>query len=506
MKTTERYAAVAEHLRNCADLGAALSLLEWDQETYMPAGAGDSRAQQIGALSELLHERQTDPKFLESVDALAADPTNLEPGAVADVREIKWRLDRERALSGELVRERAEQRATARSAWIRARQENDFAALAPHLERLVAMERRVAACIDAQRPAYEVLLEGYEPGLTLAELDRLLTDVRTGSAPLVERIRGILAERPYPASVLHGHFPKEAQRAFNRDIVARIGFDFDRGRIDESAHPFSISIGGDVRLTTRYDERNLTYSLYSSLHEAGHGMYEQGLAPQRRGMPRGSACSLGVHESQSRLWENQVGRCAEFWEFLLPKARLSFPGLANVSSADVLLAANRIEPSLIRTEADELTYNFHILVRYDLERALIAGDLAVRDLPAAWSERIQAYLGVVPPDDRTGVLQDVHWSAGEFGYFPTYTLGNIYAAQLFAGARRALGEFEAAFKAGDFAPLLAWLRTHVHRHGQEFRAATLVERATGRAPAATDLLAHLEAKVDSIESALRQLR
>lgn len=504
MKAVETYATVAAHLRDCADLGAALSLLEWDQETYMPTGAAAARAQQIGALSELLHERQTDRALLENVDALAEDPTSLEPAAAAEVRELKWRLDRERALPGELVRERAEQRATARSAWIRAREANDFAALAPHLKRLVAMERRVAACIDSHRPAYEVLLEGYEPGLKLAELDRLLDDVRKGSAPLLERIRSLLAERSYPASVLHGHFPRDAQRAFNRDIIARIGFDFERGRIDESAHPFSISIGGDVRLTTRYDDQDLTYSLYSSLHEAGHGMYEQGLDPECRGMPRGSACSLGVHESQSRLWENQVGRCAGFCEFLLPKAKQSFPGLARVSSAEVFLAANRIEPSLIRTEADELTYNFHILLRYELERALIAGDLVVRDLPAAWNERMQALLGLVASDDRTGVLQDVHWSAGEFGYFPTYTLGNIYAAQLFVAARSALGDFEAAFAAGDFAPLLAWLRSHVHRYGQEFRASVLVERATGRAPNATDLLAHLETKVDAIESALRE--
>lgn len=503
MSARDAYESVATHVRRGADLAASLHLLEWDQETYMPAGAAAERAGQIGVLSELLHEQHTAPALLDAVDALAARHDELTPAAAADVRELKWQLDRERALDGGLVRERAELRANARSAWITARRDDDFAALAPHLERLVAIERRVAASIAPHRPPYEVLLEAYEPGLTIAALDQMLDAVGAGTAPLLDRVLAALDGRTYPRSPLCGAFAPDAQRQFNRDVVACIGFDFDRGRIDESEHPFSISIGSDIRLTTRYDPTDLSYSLYSSLHEAGHGMYEQGLDPALRGLPRGTACSLGLHESQSRLWENQVGRSRSFWEFLLPRARAAFPSLGGVGADAVTLAVNQVQPSLIRTEADELTYNLHILVRYDLERALIGDTLAVADLPAAWRERMQTRLGLVPPDDRQGVLQDVHWSAGEFGYFPTYTLGNVYAAQLFACARTALGDIDEAFRRGDFAPLLAWLRDAVHRYGQTYRAAELVERATGAPPAADDLLRHLETKVAAVESALR---
>jgi len=500
MNAIDAYERMAAHLRRCADLSAGLRLLEWDQETYMPPGAANSRARQIGALSAIVHEQQTNAEFLDLVDELAT--MTLDEGPAADVRETQWQLRRERALDTELVRERAEMRAQARSAWIVARADNDFAALAPHLDSLVAMERRIAQTIDASRDPYEVLLEGYEPGLSLTALESIFAAFGKGLQPLVERIESCRAGRPYPHSPLRGDFDPRLQHGFNREVVARIGFDFDCGRIDESAHPFSTSIGNDVRLTTRYDQHDLGYALYSSLHEAGHGLYEQGLDPQLLGLPRGSACSLGVHESQSRLWENLVGRSAAFCAYLLPHARAVFPSLESVALDALLLEANRIEPSLIRTEADELTYNLHILVRFDLERALISGNLAVADLPGAWKEQMQRRLGIAPLDDRQGVLQDVHWSAGEFGYFPTYTLGNIYAAQLFEAARRDLGDIDAAIHAGEFAPLLAWLRHAVHQHGQRYRAAELIERASGEAATPAALLRHLEAKVAWVEDAL----
>jgi carboxypeptidase Taq len=497
---SERYTQLITTLRQHADLAGALRLLEWDQETYLPAGALDARARQIGALAALLHERQTDPVFLDLVDALAADLSVLDAGQAVDVRETKWRLDRERRLDSGLVRERSMLHAAARSVWITARRDNDFSALAPFLVRIVAMERRVATAIDAARDPYDVLLEGYEPGTAVTDITPIFAALRDGLLPLVDRLRARLARAPFETTALRGHFPLDAQRRFNHLVAERLGFDFNRGRLDEAAHPFSTTIGNDVRLTTRYDERDLRYALFSTIHETGHGLYEQGLDPAAMGTPRGLACSLGIHESQSRLWENQVGRSAGFWRHMLPLARQIFPALTAASVDTVLLAVNAACPSLIRTEADETTYNLHIILRFELERALLDGDLAVADLPAAWRAKMQHYLGVVPETDRDGVLQDVHWSCGDIGYFPTYTLGNIYAAQLMAAAEATLGPIDALLAAGEFGTLLGWLRLHVHGVGQTYRAPALIEVATGRASTSAPLLRHLERKIAFLES------
>jgi len=496
----DRYDQFVAALRRHADLAAAQQLLEWDQETYMPAGVGDERARQIGTVAALLHEQEIDPAFLALVDELADRLPELEPAAAVDVRETKWRSDRTRALDTELVRERTTLRAVARNVWVGARTDNDFARLAPYLERIFAVERRVAAAIDARRDAYDVLLEEYEPGTSTALLDRLLTELRDGLVPLGERLHARLTDRPLAANGLRGQFPVDQQRACNRRIAADIGFDFTRGRIDEAAHPFSTSIGGDVRLTTRYDEADLRYALFSTLHETGHGLYEQGLDPAAWGTPRGTACSLGIHESQSRLWENQVGRSPGFWHRCLPMLQAAFPALAATPLDAAVLAANEARQSLIRTESDEITYNLHIIVRFELERALLVDDLRVADLPQAWGERMARYLGVAPATDREGVLQDVHWASGVIGYFPTYTLGNVYAAQLWEAAGRALGELDALVAAGEAGTLLAWLRTHVHRPGQTHRAPALLEAATGHPPTCRPLLAHLATKVAFLEA------
>ncbi len=492
----ESYAQLLAMLREHTDLAAALHLLEWDQETFMPAGALESRARQIGRLAGLLHERRTDPVFLDLVDGLASRLAELDEEQAIDVRETKWHLDRARRLDTALVRERSALHAAGHGVWIRARSDNDFAALAPLLERIVGMERRVAAAIDPQRDAYDVLLEGYEPGMSVAELEPILHALRDGLLPLLERIGAPAA----PAPVLCGDFPIDTQRQFNRVVAERLGFDFNKGRLDEAVHPFSASIGDDVRLTTRYDPHDLRYALYSTIHETGHGLYEQGLDPAAWGTPRGHACSLGVHESQSRLWENQVGRSEGFWKYLLPVARRFFPSLAGASLGAVLVAVNEASPSLIRTEADEITYNLHIILRFELERALIDGSLHVADLPAAWQAKMQQYLGLVPETDRDGVLQDVHWASGAIGYFPTYTLGNIYAAQLVRAAEAAIGPLDAVLAAGEFNALLGWLRTHVHWLGQTYRAPELIRRATGQPASPRPLLEHLQRKVAFIQS------
>ena len=495
------YARLIATLREHADLAAALHLLEWDQETYMPAGVIDGRARQIGALAALLHRQQTDPAYLDLVDALATELPRLSPEQAVDVRETKWRVDRERALDAALVRDRSVLHAQARAVWITARAHDDFASLAPSLQRIVAIERQVAAAIDSSRPAYDVLLEDHEPGTTTAELEAIFSDLRNGLLPLVARLRNRLAARPLETSALRGHFPVDTQRAFNRLVSESLGFDFQKGRLDQAVHPFSISIGGDVRVTTRYDEHDLAYALYSTIHETGHGLYEQGLQPDAWGTPRGRSCSLGIHESQSRLWENQVARSEAFWRYLLPAAKRFFTELADTPLPVVLATVNAARPSLIRTEADEITYNLHIILRFELERALVDGTLDVTALPAAWRDKMQHYLGVVPETDRDGVLQDVHWASGAIGYFPTYTLGNIYAAQLLHAAEAELGALDAAFAAGEFRLLLGWLRDRVHRLGQTHRPRALIAAATGRLPTCQALLDHLERKMAFLEAA-----
>jgi carboxypeptidase Taq len=348
-----------DHLRTQADLGAALHLLQWDQKPTCPR-ARRRRAATIGALSATLHQRKTDPAFVDLIDGLAARESELEPWQAVDIRETKWRNDRQRALDTALVRERSQLHAEARARWIQARQDDDFRLLQPDLERIVAIERHVAECIDPSRDRYEVLLESYEPGITVGAVETCFGQLRTALQPLVRDLtaEGDAAAKP---TALQGHFPQEIQRSFNERVAAAIGFDFSMGRLDVAVHPFTTRIGDDIRLTTRYDEGDLRESLYSTIHETGHGLYEQGLDPDAYGLPRGQACSLGVHESQSRFWENIVGRSVGFWEHFLPVARATFPVLQRAALRDVVHAANQTRRSFIRTDADELTYNLHII-------------------------------------------------------------------------------------------------------------------------------------------------
>lgn len=495
--TADLYTRLLVALRKHADLAATLHLLEWDQETFMPSGTLGERARQIATLSAVLHEHETAPAFLAVVDELWERRAELDPRQAVDVRETRWRVDRRRALPGALVAERARVQAEARGVWVEARRDDDFARLAPRLQRIVELERQFAAAVDPHRAAYDVLLEEYEPGVCPAALRSLLDTLRDGLRPLVAQLD---ANGGNGATALCGRFPLDRQRRFNRLVAESIGFDFTRGRLDEAAHPFTIDIGSDVRLTTRYDESDLRYALYSTLHEAGHGLYEQGLDPDALGTPRGTAASLGVHESQSRLWENHVGRMEAFWERFLPPARQLFPELDGVPLPSVLAAANEARPSLIRTEADEITYNLHIILRFELETALIEDRLRVADLPGAWREKMDEYFGLQPASDREGVLQDVHWASGTIGYFPTYTLGNVYAAQLMEAAESSLGSIADLVRAGEFPPLLEWLQGRVHRLGQTYPAGELIARATGEAPTARPLLDHLHRKLEMIES------
>ncbi len=457
-------------------------LLEWDERTKMPAAAGGYRAEQLAYLAGEIHRRQIAPQVGEWLAELAESPLAADPhsdvGTV--VRELRRQYEKKTRLPQSLVEALSRAATLGEQAWVQARKADDFAMFRPHLERMLELKRQEAAALGYTATPYDALLDDYEPHATTAEVGAALAALREALAPLVQEIIGS-GRRPDTA-VLAGDFPPSVQELFGQEISGAIGFDYSAGRLDTTAHPFCGGAGpGDVRLTTRYNPRDFADGFFSILHEAGHGMYEQGLPRAHYGLPTGEAVSLGIHESQSRMWENQVGRSRAFWEHVLPRAKAAFPtALADAAIDGFYAAINDVRPSLIRVDADEVTYNLHILIRFELERAMIEGDLQAGDLPGAWREKYRKYLGVEAPTDADGALQDVHWSAGLFGYFPTYSLGNLYAAQFFAKASEDVGDLASGFRRGEFAPLLAWLRENIHQHGQRYTAGELAVRVTGK--------------------------
>ncbi|ADR35970.1 carboxypeptidase Taq [Oceanithermus profundus DSM 14977] len=492
MKPEQAYEALRTFQIDTAYYQSLGALAGWDQRTYIPQKGHAHRARQFAALARLLHKRRTDPRIGEWLDAiegsdLVADPESPE---AANVRE--WRRDYERAVRvpDDLAVALAQAQSEGESAWESLREADDWAGFQPYLKRVLDLQREYAEAVGYETEPYDALLEDYEPGERAARLQTMFAELGRATRALLERIRG--SEVRPPVEVLHRNFPVEVQRAVAYEVTGLLGYDLEGGRIDPTAHPFELSVGpGDVRITTRYYPDYFNAAFFGSVHEAGHAMYEQGLPAEHWGTPMGQAVSMGVHESQSRMWENLVGRSLGFWRFYYPKLQPRFAALADVGLEDFHRVVNAVRPSLIRVEADEVTYNLHILIRFELELALFRGELEVDDLPEAWNAKYRDYLGVTPPNFKDGVMQDVHWSGGMFGYFPSYTLGNVYAAQLFEAARRDLGDLEEAFARGAFAPLLEWLRDRVHRHGRRFPPRQLVERATGAAPSTDALVRYL---------------
>jgi carboxypeptidase Taq len=496
MSVEAAYDELIRRSRELVLLGSCSALLGWDEQTYMPAGGAENRGNQLALLAGFQHERATDPKvgaLLDEVEgsALVADP---ESPTSANVRELRRAYSRQTKLPRALVEDLARATSRGHSEWVTAKHEKQFARLLPALETIIGLKRNEAECLGYEEDAYDALLDEYEPGARSRDLAELFDALRAELVPLVEAIAA--SGRKPDRSILRRDYPLDRQRVFAEAVAAAVGFDFRRGRLDTTEHPFCTGIGpGDTRITTRYDPHNFGDAFFGVLHEVGHGLYDQGLDPAHQGTPMGEAVSLGVHESQSRLWENVVGRSRPFWDYWFPLARQVFrEALGDVGADAFVFAVNEVEPSLIRVQADEVTYNLHVLIRFELERALLGGDLPVSDLPGAWSEKYTHYLGVTPRDDAEGCLQDIHWSAGLVGYFPTYTLGNLYAAQIFARADGDLGGLAPSFSRGDFSGLLAWLRDRVHRQGQRYRAADLVRRVTGSPPDHRPLIASLRAK------------
>lgn len=470
------------------DIRAASDLLEWDQDTTMPAQGLAARGKAVATLEGLKHRGLTSPELHEVLE-VCADAAPEGSLLAAQVRCAQRDVERAAHVPLSLARALAEARVVGFASWRQARETSDFDLFAAELERLIELKRQEASAIDPHRPLYDVVLDEYEPGATEAELVPLFARLRAELIPLV---RGVGEGEGVDERPARGNFAPRRQREFGRAVTAAFGFDFAAGRLDEAVHPSCMGIDRrDVRLTWRYETGDFRPATFGILHEAGHGLYEQGLPEGLWRTPAGAVVSLGLHESQSRLWENHVGRSRGFWRWALPRYRQAFPDAPEVDVERMWALLHTVKPSLIRVEADEGTYNLHVAVRFELERALFAGHLEARDLPRAWDDLYQELLGIRPPDAARGVLQDIHWSQAMFGYFPTYTLGTMAAAQLFAAAGRQLGDLEAAFAEGDFAPLLGWLRERVHRHGSRYEAGELIERVTGKPLAPDDLLDYL---------------
>ncbi len=481
MRTEQAYEELVRRMREQTLLSSCAELLDWDELTHMPRGGVAHRAEQMALLAGLYHEQAADPRVGELLAALEGSDRVSDPDSpeAVNVREMRWAFDREKKLPRELVEEDARVTSVAQQAWEAARATADFAAFRPWLGRVVGLCRRYAECLGYEDVPYDALLEDYEPGLRTRDLVALFDALRRELVPLAAEVAS--AAGPARVDVLRRTIPLERQRAFGESVAAALGFDFHGGRLDTSAHPFSTAIGpGDCRLATRYRRNDFAEGFFAVLHETGHGLYDQGLPAEHYGTPMGEPASLGVHESQARLWENTVGRSRPFWQHFFPQARRAFAGvLDDIDAEQFYRAVRHVEPGTSRVGADEVTYNLHILVRFELETALLAGELKADDVPAAWNEAYRRYLGVTPPDDAQGCLQDGHWGSGQVGYFPTYTLGNIFAAQLFARADADLGGLRGAFARGEFGGLLGWLRDKVHRHGGRYRAPGLMERVTG---------------------------
>jgi carboxypeptidase Taq len=475
-----------------ANLGHASSVLNWDQEVMMPEGGTPARSQQLSTLSGLRHELLVDGDVGEYLDALESDDLDAERAAA--VREVRHDYDRQASVPRELIEEISATTSEALPKWKEAKAENDFSVFAPVLAELVELKREYAAHIDDSRDPYEVLFEEYEPYLGLDTAERVLGRLGEELPALVAEIRVSDADLADPFA--GEKFDTDTQEAVSRDILDTLGYDWERGRLDTAPHPFSTGNVYDARVTTRFDEADPLGAITSTIHEFGHAQYTLGLPEERYATPLGGSRDLSVHESQSRFWENHVGRSRAFWEAFTPTLNERF-GL-DATPKEVYEAANAIDPSnLIRVEADELTYHMHILVRFEIERDLIQGELEVENVPDVWNEKYEEYLGVRPDTDSEGCLQDIHWSHGSFGYFPTYSLGSVLAAQIDAAVRNEL-DVDALAREGDFGPVREWLRERIHRHGSRYTTDELIEEATGEAYTADYFLDYVRSKYGSL--------
>ncbi len=494
--TETLYQQYKEQTQKAADLNNAAAVLGWDQETYMPVKSVPFRARQLATLATQAHEIATNEAYGNLLYKLSSK-ADLADGAAQNVRLSLEDYEKNKKLSSALVEALSEASSNSFNAWIKARQENDFSIFAPELERMVALKHQQAEAYGYEAHPYNALMDDYEKGATVTLLDNVFGQVKEELPKLLKKIENATQ---VDDSCFNKFYPRNEQWDFSLSVLKSIGYDFKAGRQDYAEHPFTTSFSPvDVRVTTRVDENDFASMLWSSIHEGGHALYEQGLPVAQYGLPLGAAASLSVHESQSRLWENCVGRSLDFWKGYYPQLLQRFPEqLKAVSLEAFYKGMNKVQPSLVRTEADEVTYHFHVLIRYEIEKALLEKTIPVADLPAYWKEQYQRYLGVTPPDDKRGVLQDVHWSHGSFGYFPTYSLGSFYAAQFFAQALKENPALPGEIEGRQFNNLLQWLRNNVHQYGRRYRSEELCKKITGQGLDLSAFLHYAEKKYAGI--------
>lgn len=498
------YAELQRQVAKINDVLNALSVLTWDSRTQMPLGGADTRGQQLATLTDLARRLILGSELRQALEGAEHEVSSQAPDSIParTVAQVREAVEVSSRIPAELVSDIAALKPTAQAAWGEARAANDFPRFQPYLEQMLDLSRQLAEAIGYSEHPYDALLLQYEPGMTARSLSALLSELKTATLPLV---RAIAQKEPPRCDFLNRDYPEDAQREFALGLAKKFGYDLSRGRLDISLHPFEISFTRqDVRITTRYRRDYLPTGLFGVLHETGHALYEQGVSPELTrsalttdflGLYAVGGASFGTHESQSRLWENLVGRSWVFWQVQFPALRATFPEqLGGVDAETFYRAVNRVSPSLIRVEADELTYNLHILLRVELEMALLEGRLAVRDLPNAWNAKVKEYLGLEVPSDTLGVLQDIHWSTGYFGSFPTYTIGNIMSAQFFTAARERVRGLEDALAQDDYAPLLKWLQDNIYQHGRRFSPQELLKHTTGKPLTTGPYLSYLREK------------
>lgn len=477
MPRTRLYDKYKAKMQKIADLGHATAVLSWDKETYLPSKGAAFRSQQLATLSGVIHDEFTNREFGVMLKRLSGQK-GLNAIERKNVNVTLKNYNKEKLFSREFVMKKSMTISEVFHAWIQAKKEDNFDLFAEPFNRLLAIKREEARIINKGDHPYDALIDIYEPNMTVAKLDVIFSEVKEKLLPLIQSIRGSIKVKD---KFLRKHYDKDTQWTYGLHLLKEMGYDFEAGRQDIAAHPFTISFAPtDVRVTTRIDENDLANMTWSCIHEGGHALYEQGLPELEYGLPSGSAISLAIHESQSRLWENNVGRSLNYWKHHYPKLQETFPSnLKNVTLEDFYKAINKIKPNLIRTEADELHYHLHVMLRYEIEKEIMGSDIdayGVRDL---WNEKTEAYFGIKVDKDSNGVLQDVHWSHGSIGYFPTYSLGSFYAAQFYQQAEKDIPKLKKSIKNGDTQPLLAWLRDKIHQYGRKYEAEEICEMITG---------------------------
>lgn len=461
-------------------LEQSTALLEWDEETQAPQQAADNRSEQISLLKGLIYDRQSSDAMRDALETLRADSKKLSLEQNAVVRIYRRTYEKAVKTPKELVVALSEAASRGQQAWTRSRVDADFSAFAPYLERIIDLKRQYAEAVGYEGHPYDALLDDYEPGMRTSIVDAVFTPMKESITELLSYIQSC---EQVDDAFLYRKYPKDLQDRFGRSVLDDMGFDFTRGRLDLAVHPFTTTLGfDDIRITTRYDEPAVSSPLYSTIHEGGHALYELGASNEKTtGTVLAQGVSMAVHESQSRLWENVIGRSEEFWEHYFPLFQSMFPEqTASIDQRTFVHAINKVEPSMIRVNADEVTYSLHIILRYELEKRLIEGSLEVRDLPAAWNAGMQELLGITPADDAQGILQDVHWSAGLIGYFPTYALGNVYGAQFYEEMKKQIPELDEKIASGELRTAGKWLREQIYQHGSTYLPLELLERVTGK--------------------------